>query len=551
MIRYLPQGWEPVLERDVDGPRAEPAAIDQSAPVLGAMQAARRTARAIFLGSAPSVAAQTIRGVNAERVRLGCVQPGQSVGHYDDALRRLSDRLHHLYSGKDRYWFDLRPNLRREMEERMGRFTDQDDIFPALQARIRKLLSNGPFGGIHVFAAHADVPDDLALRLVVLPPDQPHKRKDKQSPALIAATACLEHRGEQPRVHQNRLLFLAPDMDLASTLRQQARRYLAWSSIVNDIDRLNLDQHQTKEAKRNQAEAEERLRGSLRETYRWVLAPAQDATPGRGLGVRFWEEESIPSGSPYLTQAIERLLSENELLIDAWSPIHLANMLKTWFWKDGREEVNAQQVWRDTCNYVYLPRLRNSLVFQSAIGAGIKSRDFFGYAAGKDGDRYKGLLFGEAGAVYLDDSGLLVTPSAAQRQLDAVRDVAAGGIGAGATGQGVGGAVGGQDGGAGATVVGTGGGGVGAGKDSGSGSTTTKPPTRFYGTLELDPVSASMDFAKVMNEVVQHFTAKYGSQVTISVEVNASHPEGFDEHVQRTVKTNCGVLKFRGYEFEE
>jgi hypothetical protein len=60
-----------------------------------------------------------------------------------------------------------------------------------------------------------------------------------------------------------------------------------------------------------------------------------------------------------------------------------------------------------------------------------------------------------------------------------------------------------------------------------------------------------MDFANIMNEVVQHFTAKYGSKVTISVEVNASHPEGYDEHVQRTVKTNCGVLKFGGYEFEE
>jgi hypothetical protein len=225
-------------------------------------------------------------------------------------------------------------------------------------------------------------------------------------------------------------------------------------------------------------------------------------------------------------------------------------MLNTWFWKDGREEVNAQQVWRDTCNYVYLPRLRNSLVFQSAISDGIKSRDFFGFAAGKDGDRYKGLLFGEAGAVYLDDSGLLVTPSAAQRQLDAVRDVAAGGIGAGATGQGVGGAAGGQNTGGGETVGGTEAGGVGAGKDTGAGSTTAKPPTRFYGTVELDPVSASMDFAKVMTEVVQHFTAKYGSKVTISVEVNASDPDGFDEHVQRTVKTNCGVLKFGNYEFK-
>ena len=91
----------------------------------------------------------------------------------------------------------------------------------------------------------------------------------------------LGKRGEQPRVHQNRLLFLAAEADLVSNLKQQCRRYLAWSSVVEDIARLNLDQHQTKEAKDSQKEAEERLRGSLREAYRWVLSPAQDGIPGR------------------------------------------------------------------------------------------------------------------------------------------------------------------------------------------------------------------------------------------------------------------------------
>jgi len=551
LIRYLPQGWDPVLERDVDGPRAEPTSIDETTPVLGAVQAARRTARTVFLGSAPSVAAQRVRGINAERVRLGCAQPGQSIGHYDDALRRLADRLHYLYSGHDRYWFDLRPNLRREMEERMGRFSDKEHVFPALQARIRRMLAQGRFGGIHVFAPHGDIPDDYELRLVALPPDTAHKRKDKRSMALAAASDCLEHHGEQPRVHQNRLVFLAADQDLVSNLRQQTLRYLAWESIVADIARLNLDQFQTKEAKDSQSEAEERLRGSLREAYRWVLAPGQDAIPGQPLSKPFWEEESVPGGSKNLTQAIEHVLEENELLISRWSPIHLANLLKAWSWKDGRTDINALQVWQQSCNYVYMPRLLDSRVFQSAIVDGLKSRDFFGFAAGKEKEHYRGLLFGQSGAVFLDDSGLLVEPAAAKRQVDAVADDQGGGFG-GETGGGTNG--GGYGGGTSGGSVGRG---IGGGEDdsrgggsSGVGTTQTQP-TRFYGTIELDPVSASMDFASVMHEVVQHFTAKYGSKVTISIEVNAEHPAGFDEQVQRTVKTNCGVLKFGNYEFEK
>jgi predicted AAA+ superfamily ATPase len=134
VIYYLPQGWDPVVERDVDGERAETTEIENRDTRLGAVQACRRSARTIFLGSAPSTANQMVRGLELERVVLGSAQPGQQVGIYKDALRRLSDRLHYLNSGNNRFWFDTRPNLRREMEERKRRFQDKEDVFPRLSA---------------------------------------------------------------------------------------------------------------------------------------------------------------------------------------------------------------------------------------------------------------------------------------------------------------------------------------------------------------------------------------------------------------------------------
>ncbi len=59
-IHYLPQGWEPVLEKEVDGPRSEPASIDGLDTRFGSVQAARRSMRTIFLGSAPSTAGQGV-----------------------------------------------------------------------------------------------------------------------------------------------------------------------------------------------------------------------------------------------------------------------------------------------------------------------------------------------------------------------------------------------------------------------------------------------------------------------------------------------------------
>ena len=66
-IYYLPPGWDPVLERDIDGERAETTAIENRDTRLGAMQACRRAARTVFLGSAPTTPNQMVRGIETAR----------------------------------------------------------------------------------------------------------------------------------------------------------------------------------------------------------------------------------------------------------------------------------------------------------------------------------------------------------------------------------------------------------------------------------------------------------------------------------------------------
>lgn len=54
LVYYLPPGWDAVIEGDVDGDRSETSEIDQKEPRFGSVRAARRVARTLFLGSAPS-----------------------------------------------------------------------------------------------------------------------------------------------------------------------------------------------------------------------------------------------------------------------------------------------------------------------------------------------------------------------------------------------------------------------------------------------------------------------------------------------------------------
>lgn len=79
----------------------------------------------------------------------------------------------------------------------------------------------------------------------------------------------------------------------------------------------------------------------------------------------------------------------------------------------------------------------------------------------------------------------------------------------------------------------------------------TSVKRQFYGNVTLDPVRAKLDFATVVDEVVEQFTAKLGVDVSISVEIQALSSDGFDESTQRTVKENCNVLRFGSSEFEE
>jgi predicted AAA+ superfamily ATPase len=560
-IYYLPQGWDPVLERDIDGERAATTELDNARPLFGSIHACRRIARAVFLGSAPDAGAvggaKHHRGVELERLLLGCAQPGQVLGHYKDGVRALVDRLQYLNSANNRYWFDTRPNLRREMEDRKRRFDLREDVYPFIKEKLR--FANGIFGGVHVFTPSSDVPDDWQLRLVVLPPEATFS-KGAQTPAVDAATLILKSRGEQPRQKQNRLIFLAPDTDSLSRLKDQVTSLLAWKSIVDDVreGRLNLDGHQTKQASKSLDDANEAMRRMVKETFKWLLAPLQEAKPGKGIGDIQWDHFQINPATVNPSEEIEKILKEHELLITEWAPIHLAKMMQMWFWKDDATAMSALETWQKTCCYLYLPRLRDADTLRRTIAAGVSSRDFFGIAYGREEGRFQGFHYAQSTTPILDDSLLLIDPKvaaafaaklaqeAAEREAqNRAKETGGQSTSGGSKGESTSGTS--------TTATATGGGsggGTTGGSSSGSGAQAAKK-TRFFGTVDLDPIKAKLQFSDVAEEVLMLFTQRPGVKVRISVEIEAESPAGFDDGIQRAARENCDQLKFKNRAFEE
>ena len=570
LTRYLPEGWTPVLEGDVDGRNSGPFRIDAESPRFGQMVAARRVARAIFLGSAPHVVQQRVRGVEDVRIRLGAVQPGEQVAVFNDALSQLSDRLTYLYRQDRRYWYDTRPNLRRTVSERAQQLAE-DEVEREIERRLREATRRGDrggFRGVHPCpAASSDVPDEAAVRLVLLAPGAAHADGDTGSAALTAARDLLADRGSSPRRRQNMLAFLAPDREAMEGLVQEARRFLAWKSVVRDREALNLDTHQRREAAEGEKASDGTVRLRLNEAWRWLLVPVQHVLPD-GVGGLVWEAMPLTGSADALAvRAWERMRS-SEHVIPEWSPALLAMEMERWFWR-GRPHVPVKQVWDAMCAYCYLPRLRDEAVFTASVRAGVASGDYFGYATSvSERGRYEGLILGApvdaaAAAIHVDAAGVLVRLEAARAQLEAERArSAAAKMDAEAATTFPGASAAGADGGTGRSPSADGRGpGAGAGPDGsagpdggagrGAGVAEPRPPRRFFGAIRLDPDRAGRDMGTVAEEVLQHLTTLPGAEVEVSVEISAKVPDGVSRTVRRIVEENCRTLRFRAHGFEE
>jgi predicted AAA+ superfamily ATPase len=551
---YLPPGWDPVLDSDIDGPRAETTDLENRETRFGQINAARRVARTLFLGSAPSSVAGKggVRGQDRAHILLGCLQPGQSAAVYSDALNKLADRLHYLSSSGDkaqnntRFWFDTRANLRREMEDRKRRFDDKAEVRAKIKGALEKAIGRVSFiEGVHVFTDHADVPDDQALRLVVLPTDAWHNREESRESGA-AVNAFLKNNGSRPRLRPNRLLFLAADQSTVSRLVEAARVALAWGSIVEDIrtSRLNIDLLQKTQAETEQRGAEDILPRIARECYRWLLCPSQED----GAEKPSIEAFAVNTSGNTLAAELERSCADNELVITTWSPIHLRDNLKALYWKADKAAVLAASFWEDSLRYIYLPRLKNREVLGNAIRQGAASRDFFGTAYGLRGDEYEGFQLGN-GMAQFDDTLLLIEPAAAAAYHTKISkpNPATPFADPQPTGE--------------ATGVKDGGGGIYRPVDPGSssGNGVVTPPNgggaparkrKFFGTVELPAATAIMNFGELHKEIIRHLTKDPTASVKLTLEIAAEFENGAPEDIRRTVAENAAALKLKAGEWE-
>lgn len=525
LVKYLDEQWPPIIATDVDGPVSLPLQIDQQRPNLGRYSATRRVARTTFVGSAPRQGDR--RGVDLNRIILGCVQPGEQPGPFQDALRHLSSDATYLYSQGAQYWYDTKPTLSRLAADRAeSNFADVDaDI--EVERRIKSARVAEPFGAVHVFpGGPGDVlDDDASVRLVILPPDATHKASASTSAAIVAATEILEQRQGGPRIHRNMLAFVAPDQNRVQELRAAARSWLAWKSILEEknADGLNLSPAEVRQVETKLAEADESIQQRIGEAFPFVLTPRQEP----GSADVSWRSTRA-TGASSLAERAARRLESSEDLITSYSGIRVRmdmDRQEAPLWEGDR--LGVKELWNYYTQYLYMPRLAGFGVLAAAVSDGVAQvnweNDTFAYAdAFSDSDdRFLGLRAGENVPVGQSHTAVVVRSDTAMRQFE---------VEARSDDDG-------DDGDDGEDV-------------NPPGDPDTGFPTRFYARKSLDTVRAIRDFGDLVNEVASHLGTADASTVVITVEIAATS-EGFDERTRRTVSENARQLGFEAHEFED
>ncbi|MDL2316331.1 DUF499 domain-containing protein [Desulfovibrio sp. OttesenSCG-928-A18] len=546
LTRYLDDQWTPVIAKDVDGENSLPLKLEREAPNLARYSACRRVARTIYIGSAPTQRAAN-RGIDDRQIKLGCVQPGEAVPTFGDALRRLTDRATYLYVDGSRYWFSTQPTVARLAEDRASQLQEhavQDEITRRLRDEAR---SRGDFNRVHACLGSGDISDEHEARLVILGPEHAHGKGQESSSARKDAQNTLDRRGGSPRAYKNTLVFLAADSSRLGELQTAVRQYLAWKSIWEEREQLNLDPFQQKQADTKCKNAEKTVQVRIPETWQWLLVPGQSDPKGAPE----WMEIRL-QGSDALAVRASKKLKIEELLLAQMGGVRLRMELdRIPLWRG--DDVPVKQLVEDFATYLYLPRLRDSDVLIAAIREGVLQTswqtDTFAYAQSKnDTGRYQGLVGGINAAVQAESGALVVKPdiAAEQQHKDAEearkRKETEAAL-------------------AGGSMVSGGTGAVGEAGASGTDTTTIIPPPplepkapeyrRFHGSVQLDSLRVGRDAGRIADEVIQHLTKLVGADVQVTIEIQARLQDGASEKTIRDVTENCRTLNFSDYGFEE
>lgn len=556
-MQYVEPTWRAVIDTDVEGENSNAAAVDEERSVLGPRHTTVRLARALFIGSAATYTSAH-KGISAPELFLGVAMPGDVIGNFHSGLGLLEDRSTYVFHDASRHWLDVAPSLNRTARDRANAL-EPAAIDEALMDWVRRTSVDSGRLFQHVIINPedgADIPENDETRLIIFGPKSPHSVKLKSdSRAADAVRVMTTKRGQSGRSMRNTLVFLAPDDQKLESLRGAVRDHLAWSSIVDETEQLDLRHEQAQTARRRVDEEAKRVENQIPETWVWALAPRQ--TSGTDAAVSITVSKTETKERRLAVRAASKLVANGDLYDSVYAPRLIRGNLDRFLfsvWNQGH--ISVEKLWEFHHSYLYLTRLRAMPVLlrgvESVLDDPSNAIDSFWLANSYDDSTgmYSGLL--EPGvdmyaAHEVTGSTLLVRPEIARQQRE--REVAsiadADSTAAGAT----------------ELVTDSTGGTTDVsstrrkdrdGSTSAANNDSRPSNTVYRARHEFDPAGdIAGELQAFADEIIENLLSGNPEVLEISLDVTARRAEGFDDRTIRNVTENARTLDISESRFED
>jgi Protein of unknown function (DUF499) len=328
-------------------------------------------------------------------VRLDVAEPGLDIGSVEQCLEALGDACYFLSAERNRYRFSFQPNLNKLLADRRAS-VGAPAVDEKVRAEIQKVFATGS-GVERVYFPRkgSEVPDRPVLALVVLPPET---SASEPSTRTLITTMTMES-GSTSRTFKSALIWVVAED--STTLRDEARKLLAWKEIAGDADELKLDEVQQRQLAENGKRAERDLKEAVWRAYKNIFLLAEDNSLRKiDLGLVH------SSAANSLVELVLARLKQEDIVVEGVSPNFL-----TRYWPPALPEWSTKSVRDAFYASPKFPRLLKPDAVKETISRGLDAGTIAYVGKSSDG-RYDPFVYkrslGAADIEFAEDVYLIV-----------------------------------------------------------------------------------------------------------------------------------------------
>lgn len=311
---------------------------------------------------------------------LSVLQPDIIPALAADAYGKLESVLWYMEKEGALTRLGVDPNLNMMLVRYMDSARQDTEKLGEIIYRTVETISGTTFGKPIIWPEDSRLVRDInSLKLIIAPPGIFYHEDDPEMRALLYLDNILKNAGDKHRQFRNTVIFVLPTQEGYANIEQAAIRLVA----LEDIE----------------AAAWNNLKDQGREDLRSQLAAARVGLPSAIWGAYIITATAGNSDEPWiawesgikpyrqndtLAQRVWDRLTDNERLLERFDPDYLVRSGNGRFavlWPTDQSAVKTQDLWDAFARYDYLPMLASPKVLQDTIAWGVQRR-LFGYATG-------------------------------------------------------------------------------------------------------------------------------------------------------------------------